>query len=362
MRENLVVYVKPTESCNLNCLHCYNRVGNDSAFLSLERLEKFLGSMSIYYGERDIDLGVEVIIHGGEPMLCEVEFLKDMVNLWKFALPFADLVFSMQSNLVLLNENWVSFIREYLDGIIGTSYSPGLRFVGYDEYAEEIWLKNLDMALHNGLRLYFVVTLGRKFLKEKEPEDLLNFLLRYKAYSFHLEPLTKNGKAEMNWDKISVSPEEYDNWKARFFELFVKEKAYKVIPRPLLVDKAKTFYDGVFVGCSSRDCMKRTLTINADGSVGGCPNVARLYIYGTLDDEFSVVWNSDLRKEMMAKERLKRNECLNCEFISVCNGSCMWLDGCYEGKKFFATVKRLIEEDKDFAEYLKSYERLTVFH
>lgn len=361
-KEYLTIYLKPTEQCNLSCLHCYNSVGDTKSTLDLGRLQKFLVSMAGYYSKLDRDLSLEIVFHGGEPFLVGTDVLGQIMDLIKFSLPFADVAFSAQTNLTILKDSEIKFIKNRLDGIIGTSYSPNLRFTGQDQYMEEIWYDNLIKALSQDIRLYFVITLCKEYIENISPMELLDFLIVYNTYNFHIEPLTKNGNSISNWDKIAVSSEEYDSWKAEFTRLFINSKLYRNMPRSIIADKAKTFFDKEFVGCACRDCMLKTLTINADGTIGTCPNVSKQTIIGTLDDPFTNVMCSTLRSQLIISERLRRQECLNCSFFQVCNGGCMQTTGCYEGKKFYGVLEEALSTDKEFNEYIKSYERTTVFH
>lgn len=361
-KEYLTIYLKPTEQCNLNCLHCYNKIGDTKSILDLARLQKFLTSMAGYYSKIDRDLSLEIVFHGGEPFLVGTEMLEQIMDMIKFSLPYADIAFSAQTNLTILGDKEIDFIKNRLDGIIGTSYSPSLRFTGSDQYMEEIWYDNLITALKNDIRLYFVITLCKDYIDTMTPMDLLDFLTVYNAYNFHIEPLTKNGNSESNWGKIAISSDQYDSWKAEFTKIFIASKLYLNMPRSIIADKAKTFFDKEFVGCACRDCMLKTLTINADGTIGTCPNVSKQTVLGTLDDPFSDVMNSELRSQLIISERLRRQECLDCSFFQVCNGGCMQTTGCYEGKKFFSVLEEALSKDKDFNSYIKSYERTTVFH
>jgi len=361
-KEHLIMYVKPTEDCNLNCLHCYNKTGELNKKLDLEKFDLFLQTVGEYYAKSKNDVYIEVVFHGGEPLLHGVYSLNFIKKLVTKNLSFANIAFSLQSNLTLLDDAAIDFIVDDLDNIVGTSYSPMLRFMGDDKAQYEIWEDNVQKLIENDVRVYSVITLSKPYIQACTPDDLINFLLEKNFMGFHFEPLTNNGNASANWDKIVCNPEEYDAWKAEFTRKFIERGLYKNIESNEIVRKAKSFYDGVYVGCSCRNCMLRTITFNSDGTIGICPNVSKTQIITTLNNTFEDFINSELRKNLIITERQRREECLSCAFFQYCNGGCMQTNACYEGKEFFGVLQSKLENDKKFREYVQKYERTSVFN
>jgi uncharacterized protein len=115
-QRNFHVMVKPTGStCNLDCKYCF--------YLSKERLPNGPGTGEM--SDETLELfiqqyiqgvtGPEVVFswQGGEPTLRGLDFFRRVVGLQKkYAKPNQRVENDLQTNGVLLNENWAAFLKE----------------------------------------------------------------------------------------------------------------------------------------------------------------------------------------------------------------------------------------------------------
>ena len=69
--------------------------------------------------------------------------------------------------------------------------------------------------------------------------------------------------------------------------------------------------------------MRDVITINADGSVGGCPNSSLSASYTSIYEKPQSVYPK--QEELMKKEEIRNLACYACEYYSVCNGDCCQL-------------------------------------
>jgi len=347
----LIFYVKPTERCNTRCLHCYNYRVDGGVELDLGDYYEFMLSVGSYLSNCGEDLKIDLVLHGGEPTLVGIPKLIEIVKATRAALPFVHLQCSIQTNLLRYDGNLRDFVRMYTDNILGTSYSPTVRFLVPEDYG--VWLNNLVRAVADGICVYLIITLSKAYVEAYDPASLVDFILENKIYGFHFEPLTKDGNAVVNWDKIAVDVDSYDAWKTSFTREFIKRGAYQTAVYNEITRKAKVFFGGEFVGCCSRKCYQTVFTINSDGTVGGCPNKSRSEVFGSIKDGFSKILGSHLRRELILKERMRRFECLECDYFRYCNGGCVQTDGCYEGKRFYSLLKKECESNLAFRDWIK---------
>lgn len=346
--KRLLMYVKPTEQCNTQCLHCYN-TNKNATILDVVKYRKFLDSVAKSIGDRQ----VEVVLHGGEPTLVGSTMLERIILETKAALPFSDVQFSIQTNLLEYDDYIARIVTKYTDGIVGTSYSPYIRFLTSNEYA--MWLGNLKMAVYQGLKPYLIITLSKKYIETVKPQELIDFLTTENIWGFHFEPLTRDGLATENWNDIKPDPVQYDLWKTDFADLFIKHHIYNIIEKSDIVNKSRVFIDGGFVGCCTRSCYMSVLTINSNGTIGGCPNRSLVQRYGDLDDDFETILQSPVRREQILRERVRRAECLACDVFKHCNGGCIQTDDCFEGKHFYRLLHERFCIDHAFNKFVTEY-------
>lgn len=352
------LYIKTTEKCNLNCTHCYNMVEDVDSDLDPESIKSFLVGMSQYYSKSDSDIYLSCIFHGGEPTLVDVSRLNTYVEIIKSALSYMKIKFCIQTNLVLLNDDIIKFVKNNCNNNIGISYSPGLRFQGDDQKYEKLWVDNMVKLKDNGIIISAVVNLSPAYIKDNTPRMFLEqFIFKYGIKGFHFEVTTFNGNASTNWDKTYIPADEYDRWKTSLTKIIIEEKIYKNIVIEDIIGKAKSFYDGVYVGCSTRSCMENTITINANGTLGNCPNISKTNVISNINQPFENYMDSNTRKDLIVKERIHRYSCLACEWFQVCNGGCVHVPECFEGKEFFATLKYYLDNDKEFNDYVQEWKR-----
>jgi radical SAM protein with 4Fe4S-binding SPASM domain len=109
-----------------------------------------------------------------------------------------------------------------------------------------------------------------------------------------------------------------------------------------------------FSGTFCRDCEQKLHTINADGTVAGCPNAAPTDWYGTIDTPALEVRQSPKRMEIISCELHDRDpRCYKCPVFMYCHSDCHqleWMDDvCPAPKQLMMTLakeKGWIESDQ----------------
>jgi uncharacterized protein len=120
------VVIKITERCNIDCTYCYMfNMGNDDftahpAYITAETTShtaQFLAD-----GVRSLGIKtVRLIFHGGEPLMLKKAKFRQMCETYKAAIaPIAKLYLSLQTNAILVDEEWIAIFQEF-DITIGVS-------------------------------------------------------------------------------------------------------------------------------------------------------------------------------------------------------------------------------------------------
>ena len=78
--EHINILVMPTDACNMDCVYCFHTTHQSGIdFMSIETVKQILDITTPFYKR------VNLIWHGGEPLLLGLDFYKEVVRLQKLA-------------------------------------------------------------------------------------------------------------------------------------------------------------------------------------------------------------------------------------------------------------------------------------
>ena len=325
------IYLKTTETCNLNCKHCFTSGSKGrKIFFNVDKTLDFFRRLSV--GCPWIK-GCTFLFHGGEPMLAP---LKDMLRFREDVLTFLPRsTFGLQTNLVYrITDPIMSFFRSLKS--FGVSWDHDIRFEHQSQ--RDTWTKNVQLLSKEDLELTMVVSISRKLVEEKRAIEVVALAHELGFKHILFERITSNGNAKLNTD-IIPSNTAADAWIYDMYQDTMAGKWYDKIDNMMLSTLAEGLYSANHVATACRVCEKTMLTINADGTVSGCPNSAPEMNWGTINEPIFDLLKSSARIKAITCEAERNPICYSCEYLPVCNGGCHQLawegDICPAPKKLF---------------------------
>jgi radical SAM protein with 4Fe4S-binding SPASM domain len=314
---NRMIYVKTTETCQLNCKHCFtNGINGAKIYFNPHKTADWVKRLhSEAYKENDT---MHFEFHGGEPFLAPVSHMRIFYEETKDLWPNAS--FGITSNLTfkLKDEHW-DFIKGPLGNRMGTSWDPKIRFE--NEKQEKLWENNVKELIKQGviIKLFISVT---KDTVNIEPIELLKWVKDLGVQEMALERLTGNGNALLH-PEIFPTNLEQDAWFLKMHEQIVEHDARHWFDNEFMETIYNKFESGFLKGGTfCRDCEEKLYTINADGSLSGCPNAAPEEQFGHIDDDIKSLINSPRRIKNIACERSRDPRCYECPVFMYCGGDC----------------------------------------
>lgn len=292
------IYIKPVEYCNLNCSHCYNPQQNDS--IDYDNLINCLRGINTNTNDNYF------ILHGGEPLLappCKIlNLIKEFpTNQWRITTNLCvELTRERLEILQLMND-------------VRTSFDIGIRFETIHNLM--LWYRNVKTLRSMGINISINVCLS-VLLLYKSPINLLKMLDKLGIYTLSFERITEVGTARQN-NCIIPRYADVDEW---LCDLYHASKQFPQI-------KIKNFEDVIFglnkdeQNCRAAACCKSTMTINANGTIGTCPNDAQVNTIGDTNSDITEVINHKCKMSYAPK-----NECLICDKFDQCFGGCAQLE------------------------------------
>lgn len=311
-------YIKTTETCNLNCSHCFTSGSQGKKiFFNPERTADFFKRLA-----RDCPWiqSMRFMFHGGEPFLAPIEDLYKFHELTKNLFKYTS--YSIQSNLVFkLTDEKRKFLKDIIfENGFGTSWDYDIRFT--NDGQEKLWEQNVQtLAQEDGHYMTMIVSMSKGLLTNNNPMDIIEYARRLGFKHILFERITTDGNAKENSD-IIPSNKLQDEWILRMYEQSLEHKLYEKIGNMFLNEMAQAFVNKNHTANRCRDCEQTLLTINADGTIAGCPNTAPRNHWGHIDMRVMDSLNSKRRMETITCETIRDPRCMSCPVNDICNGDC----------------------------------------
>ena len=314
---NRMIYVKTTETCQLNCKHCFtNGINGAKIYFNPEKTADWVKRLwAETYKENDT---IHFEFHGGEPFLAPIphmiKFYEETKDLWK------QNSYGITSNLTLkLTDEHMDFIKGPLGNRIGTSWDPKIRFE--NDKQEKLWENNVRYLLEQGVTVKLFISITKDTINI-EPIELLKWVKDLGVQEMALERLTGNGNALLH-PEIFPTNLEQDAWFLKMHEQIEEHDARHWFENEFMETIYNKFETGFLKGGTfCRDCEEKLYTINADGSLSGCPNAAPEEQFGHIDDDIKSLINSPRRIKNIACERSRDPRCYECPVFMYCGGDC----------------------------------------
>jgi len=229
---------KIASRCNLDCDYCYVYKYFDTAWktqprvMSFETVRKLTQRIKEYVAAENIG-EIEIIFHGGEPLLAGEDFIKDFVKHVRGELEHeTELRFTIQTNATLLNEQVLDTLKD-----LGVSVSVSL---DGDEIAH-----NRHRRFFNGKGSFEQVSKGLSLLATKyheifagilavvdlhnDPVDVYKHLLSYKPTLIDfLLPDANYDKLPPNY-VLEGNSTPYADWLIRVFDAWYGFESHTTI-------------------------------------------------------------------------------------------------------------------------------------
>lgn len=210
--------IKASKFCNLRCDYCYElpELG-DRARMSREQAAVMFDHMAEYYRSKP-DAEVHCIWHGGEPMIQKPDYFRMLFAEQRRALAGIQVKNFMQTNLTMLDDERVAFLRDEL-GAVGVSIDlfgdHRLTLGGRSSQARV--LANLDRLQRERIPFGCITVLTRRTLPHLE--SIFRFY-EHLNVGFRILPLFRGATDDQN-DGFQLDGQQVLEALCRLFDLWL---------------------------------------------------------------------------------------------------------------------------------------------
>lgn len=342
MRNHLLtVIARPTLNCNATCDYCSAAICSKRKW-TLDDFKRVIDQICL--SERYRLRKINWIWHGGEPMLMKPDFYLQSYEYIRQK--GYDVIFSMQTNLLLYSEKWHEVIETVLGGVIGTSYDYGRtrNIHGNSDIYHKVFMKRFAQLHDDGFLTGVVTVLTDDNIDQAyQLYDLSRAYESYYGYGFDIKYnyVYTEGRAK------DTGIQTLDKAKYKSFLLSLVDRIYEDNPTfniSPINHFIKNMKDKGLAGCPFKsNCASGVLSVDEDGHVYTCSSFAntqdRNYQYGNIFNHtlYCDDGNQTLHHEInffdrihtstayqaMHKRKVRLNiDCIKCPHLNECQGGC----------------------------------------
>ncbi|MDR3186068.1 MAG: radical SAM protein [Christensenellaceae bacterium] len=357
--------MKPTLACNLRCKYCY--LSDESKISKLFDIQfaKSVLQQAKHILLHDKKRRLKILWHGGEPLLWGIKNYTEIFEFIEKEFEGYNYHNSIQTNLSLLNEEFIDLFLRYkvgvgysLDGPKDIHDNQRVALNGNGTF--DTIMKNMKMCREKGLNVGCIVVGTKKHIG-KIPE-LYKFLCDNNI-GFKFNPVFNGGEAKKHIDEYGLTPNEYAKMFIELFDLWFFDNEHR-LSNTVFVDIASSLISqkGCTLCAFNKNCQHSILAVSPNGDVVPCgrfcDNELKKYAYGNLHTESleSILRKIEVSDIYKRHEHMIDNTCTKCDYLNVCYGGCLY-DGyinngnfksktflCSAYKKIFSHIKNRTKE------------------
>jgi uncharacterized protein len=267
--------------------------------------------------------------HGGEPTVLGLDYFRNIVKLQRKHLPAGRTVTNgLQTNGILLNEEWVGFLS-------GESFSVGLSLDGPDDLHDCFRRSPAGDGTHSLVVKAFELLQKHKVfcnilcvlhaVNSMEPERVYVFFRDLGVKYLQFLPLVSVSRTEKDTvSRESVEPKAFGNFLCRVFDLWIAGDVGRIVVQNF--DEAlRPVYGVPHALCVHRETCGDVAVLEHDGSFYACDHfVNTAHRIGNIEERTlkDLVSDPALTGFGLRKKESLPEYCRNCDVLQSCNGGC----------------------------------------
>ncbi|MBF0106726.1 MAG: radical SAM protein [Deltaproteobacteria bacterium] len=332
-QKRLTVIMKPTSRCNGRCLYCASYKEHTPPDMTQKGMAKINDALLSYVQHKGIN-HLHFIWHGGEPLLMDRGFYHKAL-LYPWASHHITTSHGVQTNLLCLDKNWISFLKKHHFNV-GSSVDPvgTARDINKKTPHYPLWMEKFILACNNNLDVGIVFTVTAEHLDQVVP--IYTFFknmqqISKKRTGIKINPVYHSGRASRSRAaSLLVKPRDYGLFLAALFKIWDKDE------RPFPISPFNEWLGLSRPACeSSSSCHEQYIAVDAKGDVYHC---GRFLDQGALLGNLfkgpihSILNNSTFKIKLSARhDALLKNKCRGCRLWPYCHGGCPYFADIYTG-------------------------------
>ncbi len=334
--------VKLTEKCNYSCDFCrYSKHRQYDTGTSEKLVIKMI--LECYeYNRLHNNKNMNVIFHGGEPLLYGAERLVQVLQHVQKSISDDFLIeYSVQTNSSLISDEWIKVFKDY-NFEVGISLDGPISLNGH--YGE-----NRDNAVYSAITKYHMLKENHincgflSVITDKHLERLNDF------FAFYIDNRIDSIGLCYCYNKFDgncVNPQKLGEWLIDLYELYfnaprkIKIREFDMITRRVLKHPRNA------CSMSCRESCGEYITITPVGKIEFCDDYdldeGRSNSIGDLSDNtlLDILSNEKYQEMKINSLKIVEKKCIDCEVFDLCRCGCSRND--FENGNYFCDTYKIL--------------------
>lgn len=325
----LYIMAKPAGPvCNMACRYCYYLEkaalypGRERRDMSDQVLEEFIKS----YIQSQPGNSVQFTWHGGEATLRPLSFYRRAMELQRHYSEGRRIENCLQTNGTMLNDEWCRFLRQN-NWLVGVSIDGDMDF--HDEYRHMRGgrpsflrvMRGIELLKRHGVEWNAMAVVND--YNADYPEEFYGFFKRIGCRYLQFTPIVERDAAGQVAD-FSVTPGQWGDFLCRVFDRWVQKDVGRVFVQIFDATLANWVGEEPGLCTMARDCGHAGV-IEHNGDVYSCDHfVYPQYLLGNVRTKTVLEMMNSPRQLRFgaAKHGALPAQCLDCQWLRLCNGEC----------------------------------------
>jgi len=353
------VLIKPAgPDCNLACDYCFY-LGKASLFpkeakhrMSEDILRELMRQLA-EQGTRQISVAWQ----GGEPTLMGVGFYQKVVDFQDQFKSGKMIGNSLQTNGLLIDDSWVSFLREN-NFLVGLSIDGPQHIHDYyrkDRGGNGSWERvatTASIMLGNGVAVNAITTVNAYSVRY--PDEIYDYLKTVGFRYLQFIPIVESFENDRGIKSFSVRPKEYGRFLIRLFDRW-QEDFQNGEPTMSIRFFESLFFRYVDMqppDCTLMKCCGPYVVVEHTGDVYSCDFfVEPAWKLGNITENRLIDMLNSPRQQTFGNQKAELpKKCLKCPWLSFCFGGCpkdRFRDSRTRGLNYFCEAIIMFQEYAD---------------
>ena len=324
-----VMFKTVSTDCNLDCAYCYYRESLEGTRVRRRIEPRLLETFIPQYMAYVADVGVASFAwQGGEPTLAGLPFFERVVALQaRHARPKTTISNALQTNGLLLNDEWGAFLKTY-NFLVGVSVDgprelhDRLRTAKSGRGSFDLVMRGVDVLRRHGVQFNVLCVLGPHNVER--PRELMRF---YREQGFsHVQFIPCMDFQAMEPEKppvFQITAEQYGAFLRDAFDEWYAEGGPRISVR--IFDNFLQSHLGVpNDSCVHADSCDAGIVVEYNGDAYPCDFYVhpRWKLGNVVEQPLRDVLYSPIRADFIRQKRPLPPACQACEWLSVCKSGC----------------------------------------